>query len=84
MSANIKFGTSGWRAIIAEEFTVKNVRRAVVGIAGYVAGKNPNGPQVICGQRFQIHGRTLCERAESAGFSIRYHVPEKDGVLAGL
>lgn len=43
MSANIKFGTSGWRAIIAEEFTVKNVRRAVVGIAGYVAGKIPMG-----------------------------------------
>lgn len=37
-----------------------------------------------CGQRSQIHGRTLCERAESAGLSIRYHVPEKDGVLAGL
>lgn len=50
MSTNIKFGTSGWRAIIAEEFTVKNVRRAVAGIAGYVAGKNPNGAQVIVGR----------------------------------
>ena len=29
MAAQIKFGTSGWRAIIAEEFTVANVRRAV-------------------------------------------------------
>ena len=47
---NIKFGTSGWRAIIAEEFTVANVRRAVAGIARYVASKNPNGARVIVGR----------------------------------
>ena len=46
----IKFGTSGWRAIIAEEFTVANVRRAVTGIARYVAGKKPNGARVIVGR----------------------------------
>jgi len=50
MSAVIQFGTSGWRAIIAEEFTVSNVRRAVAGIAAYVAGKNPNGARVIVGR----------------------------------
>ena len=47
MSTTIKFGTSGWRAIIAEEFTVDNVRRAVTGIARYVAGKKPSGARVI-------------------------------------
>src|SRR5580765_9001612 len=50
MSAAIQFGTSGWRAIIAEEFTVSNVRRAVAGIAAYVAGKNPNGARIIVGR----------------------------------
>src|SRR5579864_1402842 len=50
MSTTIKFGTSGWRAIIAEEFTVANVRRAVTGIARYVVGKNPNGARVIVGR----------------------------------
>ena len=51
MSAtNIKFGTSGWRAIIAEEFTVANVRRAIAGIARYVASKKPNGARVIVGR----------------------------------
>jgi len=34
--SEIKFGTSGWRAIIAEDFTLANVRRAVNGIARYV------------------------------------------------
>src|SRR5579864_934571 len=50
MSVAIKFGTSGWRAIIAEEFTVVNVRLAVTGIARYVAGKKPNGARVIVGR----------------------------------
>ncbi|HWP86140.1 MAG TPA: phosphoglucomutase/phosphomannomutase family protein [Terriglobia bacterium] len=36
MSAQIKFGTSGWRAVIAEEFTFANIERAVDGIAHYV------------------------------------------------
>ena len=50
MTTTIKFGTSGWRAIIAEDFTVANVRRAVTGIARYVAGKKPTGARVIVGR----------------------------------
>jgi phosphoglucomutase len=50
MGATIKFGTSGWRAIIAEEFTVANVRKAVTGIARYVAGKKASGARVIVGR----------------------------------
>jgi alpha-D-glucose phosphate-specific phosphoglucomutase len=36
MATAIKFGTSGWRAIVADEFTVANIRLAVGGIAAYV------------------------------------------------
>ena len=36
MATAIKFGTSGWRAIVADEFTVANIRLAVGGIAEYV------------------------------------------------
>jgi alpha-D-glucose phosphate-specific phosphoglucomutase len=50
MGATIKFGTSGWRAIIGEEFTVANVRKAVTGIARYVAGKKASGARVIVGR----------------------------------
>jgi alpha-D-glucose phosphate-specific phosphoglucomutase len=50
MGATIKFGTSGWRAIIAEEFTVANVRKAVTGIARFVAGKKASGARVIVGR----------------------------------
>ncbi|HHV34455.1 MAG TPA: hypothetical protein GXX59_02615, partial [Syntrophomonadaceae bacterium] len=32
----IKFGTDGWRAVIAEEFTFDNVRLVAQAIAGYL------------------------------------------------
>src|SRR3984957_7850888 len=34
--ASIKFGTSGWRGIIAQDFTFDNVRLATQGIANYL------------------------------------------------
>lgn len=46
--AVIKFGTSGWRAIIAEDFTFDNVRLAVTAIAGHVLSRNPK-PTLIVG-----------------------------------
>jgi alpha-D-glucose phosphate-specific phosphoglucomutase len=36
MAQPIKFGTDGWRAIIADDFTFDNVRRVTAAIAGYV------------------------------------------------
>ncbi len=32
----IKFGTDGWRAVIAEDFTYANVRKVALAIARYV------------------------------------------------
>ncbi len=37
----IRFGTSGWRAIIAEEFTVANVRRVAAAIARWLPAAGP-------------------------------------------
>ena len=50
MSTNIKFGTSGWRGIIAQDFTFEGVRLAAQGIADYLNAElqNPVSP---------IHGR---------------------------
>src|ERR1700687_3284662 len=48
MTAAIKFGTSGWRAIIAEDFTFANVRLAVAAIAEHVRSRNAK-PTLIVG-----------------------------------
>jgi len=63
MATTIKFGTSGWRAIVAEEFTFANVRRAVTGIARYVRGQKPRGAKVIVGRDPRFLGETLCSMA---------------------
>jgi alpha-D-glucose phosphate-specific phosphoglucomutase len=49
MATEIKFGTSGWRAIVADEFTLANIRRAVTGIAKYVAAQGGE-PKVLVGR----------------------------------
>jgi len=63
MLAQIKFGTSGWRAVMAEEFTYANVRRAVGGIARYVASQKPQGARVIVGRDPRFLGETFCSMA---------------------
>src|SRR5216110_389376 len=44
----IKFGTSGWRAIIADEFTFANVRLATEAIARYVKRRS-SSPTLLVG-----------------------------------
>jgi len=63
MTTQIKFGTSGWRAVMAEEFTFINVRRAVNGIARYVKSQKPQGACVIVGRDPRFLGETFCSMA---------------------
>jgi phosphoglucomutase len=63
MLTQIKFGTSGWRAVMAEEFTFANVRRAVGGIARHVAAQKPQGARVIVGRDPRFLGETFCSMA---------------------
>ena len=65
MLTQIRFGTSGWRAVMAEEFTFANVGRAVTGIARYVASQKKHGaPRVIVGRDPRFLGETFCSIAE--------------------
>jgi len=44
---SIVFGTDGWRARIADEFTFENVRRCADGVAAYVEGEGSNARGVV-------------------------------------
>ena len=63
MLTEIKFGTSGWRAVMAEEFTFANVRRAVGGIARFVVTQKKQGARVIVGRDPRFLGETFCSMA---------------------
>src|SRR5579884_3510092 len=59
----IHFGTSGWRGIIAEDFTFENVRLAASAIAHYLL-EHSTHPRVLVG----YDTRFLSEKfAEAAG-----------------
>lgn len=48
--SDIKFGTSGWRGIISDDFTFDNVRTVCQAIASYIKSKREqNGKPVIIG-----------------------------------
>lgn len=55
MSGTIRFGTDGWRAVIAEDYTFDNVRRCAQGFAEYLISKGFQEKWVVIGydKRFQ-------------------------------
>ena len=55
MATQIKFGTDGWRGIIADDFTFENVRRCAQGMAQYLiaTGQTTRGLVVGHDTRFQ-------------------------------
>lgn len=56
----IKFGTDGWRAIIAKEFTVENVARVTEGTALWMK-KNFKNPSVVVGHDCRFAGELFAE-----------------------
>jgi len=57
---SIKFGTDGWRAVIAREFTVENVSRVSSAIASWVVNKRSK-PKVVVGYDCRFGGRMFAE-----------------------
>jgi len=49
MTKPIKFGTDGWRAIIADQFTFDNVRACAQGIADYLISANLKESTIVIG-----------------------------------
>lgn len=57
--SKIKFGTDGWRAIIAEDFTVANVARVAEGTAKWLLKQNDK-PVVVLGHDCRFAGELFC------------------------
>lgn len=56
----IKFGTDGWRAIIAKDFTVDNVARVTIAATVWVK-KNFDKPSVVVGHDCRFAGELFAE-----------------------
>src|ERR1700674_4760053 len=58
----IKFGTSGWRGLIADDFTFANVRLAVTAIAEHVKTK-AKAPTILVGYDTRFYSEALSQLA---------------------
>lgn len=70
----IKFGTDGWRAIIAQEYTVDNVSRVAKATADWMISKNQKTVVVGYDCRFGgvLFSETVCKVFASQGIKVLY------------
>ena len=74
MAAEIKFGTDGWRGIIADDFTFDNVRRVGGAVAAYVLRHEDAAKGLVVGYDTRFASRRaaelLAETAAGAGIPV--------------
>jgi alpha-D-glucose phosphate-specific phosphoglucomutase len=63
MTYKIKFGTDGWRGVIAEDYTFDNLRRAAQGFASYLLEQNRQGQWVVVGHDKRFHSENFAAAA---------------------
>lgn len=77
MAQKIKFGTDGWRAIIAEDYTVENVARVSIATAKWLK-ENFENPSVVIGHDCRYAGELFVQTAVkvfiSEGISVKMAV----------
>lgn len=60
---SIKFGTDGWRAIIADTFTLENVEKVAQATGQYMLNTFSESPTAVIGHDCRFGGRMFTERA---------------------
>jgi phosphomannomutase len=63
MSGIIKFGTDGWRGLIAEDYTFDNLRRCAQGFAGYLLDQGHKDNWVVVGHDKRFHSEHFAAAA---------------------
>ena len=61
MDTPIKFGTDGWRGIIADDFTFANVARCAQGLADYLRADGSAGKGLVVGYDTRFASREFAE-----------------------
>jgi phosphomannomutase len=79
MESPIKFGTDGWRGIIADDFTYDNVRLCAQGVADYLKTAGATGRGLVIGYdtRFASEGFAAAAAEVIAGNGIKVYLTPK-------
>ena len=81
MKDKIKFGTDGWRAIIADDFTVENVARVALATSVWVK-KNFDKPSIVIGHDCRFAGELFVNTATKVFVSQGVHVKMARGFIS--
>ena len=63
MAQKIKFGTDGWRGMIADDYTFANVRRCAQGFADYMISQGHAGEWIVLGYDKRFHSENFAAAA---------------------
>ena len=79
MATEIKFGTDGWRGLIARDFTFENVARCAQGVADYLHSTGGSGQGLVVGYDTRFLSREFAETVAEvcAGNGVRVFLADK-------
>ena len=79
MSHKIKFGTDGWRGVIAEDYTFDNVRRCAQGFAAYMLAQGRQGQFVVVGYDMRFSSEHFAAAAAEvlAGNGLKVYLTQE-------
>lgn len=81
MIDQIKFGTDGWRAVIGDKYTVKNISRVAEGTALWVKQQSKE-PSIVIGHDCRFNGRLFMETAIKVYLNHGIKVYYADGFVS--
>jgi phosphomannomutase len=78
MSVEIKFGTDGWRSMIAEDYTFASVRRCAQGFADYLLEQGRQDEWVVVGYDKRFHSENFSAAVAEvlAGNGLRVYLTD--------
>ncbi|MGD8397506.1 MAG: phosphoglucomutase/phosphomannomutase family protein [Anaerolineae bacterium] len=79
MTTEIKFGTDGWRARVAEDYTYDNVRRCTQGFASYLQKEGKGGKRIVVGHDKRFAGEYFAIAAAEVLAANGFQVLLTDG-----
>lgn len=82
MNTPIQFGTDGWRAIIAKDYTVENVARTATGTALWLLEQEIPVPSIVIGHDCRFGGKMFLETTAQVMVSYGIKVYYAEGFVS--
>ena len=79
---SIEFGTDGWRAVIADEYTFENLARVAQATAEWLQNDYGDTPSIVLGHDTRFLGRSFAERAAQVLATAGVHVTFADTIVS--